>query len=520
MTTLDVLPGALKPPAELDITVEIWLEQQIWGHRFYNDQTPWLMLLEALGIMAHRATDRNTDRIFPGLPNGKHEDFPYGLAPRRALRQILFRDRHIDEIANRQTSSDATMWAEWFRRVGPEAEKLDYLQRRFARFGAFRNAVDLLRSCEVEQGRDRRPTSRHLAPRGPAMLTADYGEGKKGPVNKDRRFFSRGGELLFLMLNRSGLADKLEQPVRSRLLGDRSRWNRLACAMQPKESEAPVTFDNIGYLPLREHGTYQILGEDWLALLSLGALPDDGLPEPLMRLSGLAVVRYMLERAAETLRTERPLLPLDMVSADTIGVRKVSRDAYARHRDMTRKAIQRVVDDLVRSDDWAAARQQANPRKAVLELLKRRFDFEPDGSPESNQTPVDQLPGEVVETAISNHDAHLGRVVGFYAERIGLTVARRGAGRWYAASDGLLEALVLANVTGPMELESFLDKLHERYGMVIGSDIGQQVYANVNHEHMKANQRHLEERLRVLGLLKRLSDDCAFVLNPFWGEAS
>lgn len=519
MTTLDVLPGALKPPAELDINVEIWLEQQIWGHRFYNDQTPWLLLLEALGIMAYRAADKNTDRIFPGLPNGRHEDFPYGLAPRRALRRILFRDRHIDEIANRQTASDATMWAEWFRRVGPEAEtELGYLRQRFDRFGAFRNAADLLRSCEVEPGRDRRPTSRHLAPRGPSMLTADYGEGKKGP-DKDRRFFSRGGELLFLMLNRSGVAEELEQPVRTRLLGDKSRWNLLARAMQPDELEPPVTFDNIGYLPLREHGTYRVLGEDWRSLLSLGALPDDGLPEPLMRLSGLAVIRYMLERAAETLRTERPLLPLDMVSADTVGVRKVSRDAYARHREMTRKAIQRVVDDLVGSDAWASAKRQANPRKAVLELLKRRFDFEPEGSPEGGQVPIDELPGEVVEAAISNHNAHLGRVIGFYAEKIGLAVARRGAGRWYAASDGMLEALVLANVTAPVELESFLERLHERYGMVVGSVVGQQVYANVNHDHLRANQRHLEERLRVLGLLKRLSDDCAFVLNPFWGEA-
>jgi hypothetical protein len=514
MTALNVLPGALEPPASLDIKVEVWLEQQIWGHRFYNDQTPWLLLLEAMGIMAHRATDKNDGRIFPGLPNGKHENFQYGLAPRRALRRILFSDRHIDEIANRQTASDATMWGEWFRMTGPEAEKeLGHVRDRFTRFGAFRNAVDLLRSSEVEPGRDRRPTSKHLAPRGPAMLMADYGE-KKSNIDKDRRFFSRGGELLFLMLNRSGIGDQLETPIRERLLGTGSRWNQLAKVMQPDEPEIPVTFDNIGYLPLRTHPTYRVLAEDWLALLSLGALPGDNLPEPLMRLSGLAVVRYMLERAAETLKRDRPLLPLDMVSPDTVGVRKVSRDAYASHRGMTRRAIERLVSDLTASQEWTKAKGQANARKAVRELLKQRFAFEPEGVFE-----IEQLPGEVVSAAISNHDAHLGRVVGFYAERIGLAVARPGTGRWYAASDGLLEALVLANVTGPMELEAFLDRLHERYGMVLGSGVGQQVYANVNYEHLKANQRHLEERLRVLGLLKRLSDDCAFVINPFWVEA-
>jgi hypothetical protein len=512
--TLGSLPGALEPPADREIKVEIWLEQQIWGHRFYNDQTPWLLLLEALGVMAHRAADKNEDRIFPGLANGKHESIHYAMAPRRALRGILFRDRHIDEIANRQTASDGAMWTEWFRRAGPDAQKeLGYLRNRFACFGAFRNAVDLLRSCEIEPGRDRRPTSRHLAPRGPATLTADYGEGKKGPVNKDRRFFSRGGELLFLMLNRSGLAEKLEHPVRRRLLGDINRWNQLANLMQPHLLEPPITFDNFGYLPLREHGTYRVLAEDWLTLLSLDALPDDNLPEPLMRLSGLAVIRYMLDRAAETLGTERPLLPLDMVSIDTVGVRKVSTDAYASHRNITRKAIQRVVEDLTSSDGWADAKRQPNPKKAVLDLVERRFDFRPDGWPD-----VEQLPQEVVKAAISNHDSHLGRVVGLYAEKIGLAVARRGTGRWYAASDAILQALVLANVTRPMELETFLDRLHERYGMVIGSSLGQQVYANVNYEQLKTNQRHLEERLRVLGLLKRLSDDCAFVINAFCVE--
>jgi hypothetical protein len=393
LTTLDSLPGALAPPSDLDINVEIWLEQQIWGHRFYNDQTPWLLLLEALGIIAHRAADKNEDRIFPGLPNGKHENICYSMARRKELRRILFRDRHIDDIADRQTASDAAMWTEWFRRAGPDAEKeLGYLRRRFTRFGALRNAVDLLRSCEIEPGRDRRPTSRHLAPRGPAMLAADYGEGKKSAVNKDRRFFSRGGELMFLMLNRSGLAEKLEQPVRTRLLSGTSRWNRLANLMQPDEPDQPVTFENLGYLPLRNHVTYRALAEDWLTLLSLVALPDDNIIEPLMRLSGLAVIRYMLERAAETLGIERPLLPLDMVSTDTVGVRKASRDAYARHRDMTRKAIQRVVDDLTKSDEWAAAKRQANPRKAVLDILKHRFDFKPDGFPD-----IDQLPQEVVE---------------------------------------------------------------------------------------------------------------------------
>jgi hypothetical protein len=128
------------------------------------------------------------------------------------------------------------------------------------------------------------------------------------------------------------------------------------------------------------------------------------------------------------------------------------------------------------------------------------------------------MPDTLKEVARSVHDMHLGSVLGFYAEQIGLAASRQGASRWYAMSDGLLEALVMSNVREPMEFEVFLAKLDARYGFVIGSEVARQRYASVNDEHVKENQRHLENRLRMLGLLKRLSDDVAFVLNPFWKD--
>ena len=94
-------------------------------------------------------------------------------------------------------------------------------------------------------------------------------------------------------------------------------------------------------------------------------------------------------------------------------------------------------------------------------------------------------------------------------------MARRGSGRWYAASDGFLEALVLANVTAPVEFESFLDLIWRRYGFVVGTEAARVEYPQGNYEHFKTNQRLFEDRLRILGLSKRLSDDCGFVINPF-----
>jgi hypothetical protein len=502
---LQTLPGALRIPGFLENglgRVDIWLEQQVWGHRFYNDQTTWLLLLEAVNLMAFRAADKNTEQVFPGL-NGEHENMKYETNRARKIRQILFTDRHIDEIANESAISDVGLWSRWFATRGQSGEvEFGYLKSRFATFNSFRNAVTLLRGCQLEPERVRRFTSYHLAPRGPAMLSGDYGEEPKRPgsVDKDRRFFGRGGELLYLMLNRSGRTQTLEDLVRERLLSSRSRWNRLATQLAPPEAEAAITVDNIGYMPMPDHRTYGVLADDWLALLSLDGLPDDYLSEPLMRLSALSVVRYIFERAADVLGESRPLMPIDAMGPTAAGMRKLARDALARHRDMTRKAVVRMVENFVASPEWDAALHQSNPSKAALDLLRSSLGYtpkEPGASKDNGETQnktVDEIVAGLREAALSAHNDRLGLVPGLYSEQIGLA-ARRGSSRWYVLSDPMLEAVVLANVKEPMEFEAFLERLFDRYGFVIGTEVARRCYGSLYQQHVKSNQRPLEERL-------------------------
>tara|TARA_R110002020_G_scaffold50821_5_gene143883 strand:- start:6607 stop:8169 length:1563 start_codon:yes stop_codon:yes gene_type:complete len=514
------LPGTAEPFERHTEDVDIWVEQQIWGHRFFNDQTPWFLLLEALGVMAAKAGDQNFDRIFPGYGAGFDGRFNYSLQSNLKLRTILFVDRHIDEIASSDAFvSDNTKWTQWFSVIGKSGKgekEYGYLKERFTKFSAFRNAVDLLRSAEI-QGGAKRTTSRHLAPRGPALLSADFGEKKGNKINKDRRFFARGGELFYLMLNRSSQTELLEAKIKERLLTEDSRWNSLAKVLQPDQIDSSVDFENLGYLPLEYHKTYDLAASDWTSVLSLTELPDDNLPEPLMRLSGLAVVRYLIDRSAETLGVEAPPIPLDMVSSATVGVQKISKDCYRLHREMMRNAIGHVVRGTQSDPAWITALKANNKILAATEYMEKRFAI---NSKIFHDAAPEDYPGIVEKEAIEDHDQHLSRVMGVYAEKIGMAVAKRGSGRWYAAGDGLLEALVLANVTQPIELESFLEIIWQRYKFVVGTEIARKAFKTANYGHFKANQRILEERLRVLGLLNRLSDDCAFVKNPFFKAGS
>jgi hypothetical protein len=349
-------------------------------------------------------------------------------------------------------------------------------------------------------------------PRGPDMLTADFGEKRGQAADKDRRFFARGGELLYLMLNRSPSASALDTLLRRRLLSTQSRWNQLTKMLQPDNDVELLGFVDEGcYLPLASHRVYDVLGEDWQALLSLGGLPDDHLPENLMRISGLAVVRYLLERATEVLGEQRPAMLVDMHAPDSGNLPGVSRATLVAHRNLGRRAIEKVIADLVDSNAWREACSMPQPEAELRKLILRQFALD------SKAANIAGLENELRHEALEHYDGHLGQVLGFYAESIGLaTSSQRGRARRYAASDAFLESLVLANVTQPIELEEFLKVLHDRYGLVVGPEVGRGAYANVNYLHLKANQRQFEERLRLLGFLKRLSDDCAFAQNPFW----
>ena len=44
----------LEASAKYRSDVNVWVDEAIWGHRLYNDQTPWLVFLEFLAIFRSR----------------------------------------------------------------------------------------------------------------------------------------------------------------------------------------------------------------------------------------------------------------------------------------------------------------------------------------------------------------------------------------------------------------------------------------------------------------------------------
>jgi hypothetical protein len=67
-----------------------------------------------------------------------------------------------------------------------------------------------------------------------------------------------------------------------------------------------------------------------------------------------------------------------------------------------------------------------------------------------------------------------------------------------------------------MEYKEFLDVLFARYGFVFGEREAERVLPKEDFEKkaFQTNSHRLEQRLSSLGMLRRLSDACAYVQNP------
>jgi hypothetical protein len=126
------------------------------------------------------------------------------------------------------------------------------------------------------------------------------------------------------------------------------------------------------------------------------------------------------------------------------------------------------------------------------------------------------LYSELRREAIARHRRDAANVHRNYGREVGL-VSKRGTNRLrYAPTDSLLKALVLANVSHRAEYKDFLARLFTRYGLVFGEREAEQVLGKEDFDKkaFQANAARLEQRLASLGMLRRLSDACAYVQNP------
>ena len=499
---------------------KIWVEEAIFGHRLYARQNPWLLFLEFLNVAEAHHREDNLFR-----PTEPDISAPYTLRWRLGLRSILFDNPRLARIAEERTDEDG-LWTQWIDAMikhgaAPPPEGFAYLQKRFPRFQDFVELVTLVRQTSLETSNNIRWSSRFIFPFGVNAIYSDARVSQRTP-SRDYTNFGRTGELMYMMISRSAGADALGRHF-AELFDPELPKNRLIgllCA--DSDHRAPLEMAGNSFLPYRRHPAFDRLAEDWLAIFALG-LPGQDAYAHLAPLGSLHVMLYAIETAAAVVGRARPHLICEIIAPRRELVRQRSIASYYENDALSRQAAETYAERLLAAELWQALADDALSESECLQIaadqLEHDFGYAPK---EVLAATAEELLVQFRQALEVKHDDNWSAVHSSYGRGIGL-VSRRGTNRnRYAPTDDLLKTLVMARVPRRVEFGKFLADLYEHYGLVFGPVEAKAALAEANFDTtaFERNRERLELRLSSMGLLKRLSDACAYVENPFASKAS
>lgn len=511
---MNPLPQTLPPPESLEQSSSMWVDEAIWGHRLYDEQLPWFVFLEFLNVFTHEE-DKNRAFDEQGRPN----ELKYRAAHRLYLRNILFNNPHLPEI-RLAFSNDTNRWDEWLRRMKSAATGLNhpefgFLEDHFHSFEDFCEIVSLVRSTSLEVNSNKRWTSKFVFPYGRDCLYEDL---DNNASTNDRRFFGRTGEILYLMLCRANRKQELLAALKARLANTDKTWDSIIRSLQPTADEDISKERANAFLPYANHPCFDDLADDWLAVLRLSIPGFDVYPH-LVNLAGLHLLRYQLTVSRQLLASPTPLtLICEVVAPKKTLVRELSCELYQSNNLLPAQAVETFISRIEHSGDWQRAITESGAFEKCKRILKEQVRW---GEDYDGPADAGELISRLRQDAMKRHRQHVANIHRNYGREIGL-VSKRGTVKLrYAPTDALLKTLLFANVEKRIELHQFLVRLHSRYGLVFGDKQAEQVLSKdeFDKKAFQGNSRRLEQRLGSLGLLRRLSDGCAYVINPYHAEA-
>lgn len=488
--------------------VDFVVDEKIWGHRLYDEQLPHLTFLEFLGILASHQEAPLVE---------VDEKVIYKPQRQLRLRGVLFNNPYINIIAS-SNKSDEKKWQEWFEEYQKGAyaeEDMSYLKGVFDSFDDFARVVELLRTSSFEINSNKRWTSKFVFPFGPDALYEDLRIDKS--ETNDRRFFARTGEILYLMLCRAEHKDELGKLLVKRLLKSNVSLNRLVNAIQGEKQEANLSKEISSHqLPIIKHSRFNQLCDDWIHILKQD-IPSYDAISYLMFSASLNMLLYFLERSKEILSEENPpRFVCEIISKNRTKIRAISADDYQNNQNLSIRAIITEIDSIRQNEEWIAISSCLNPEHDYVELMQKKFKW-PDEKEENLDWSADALISKLTDKAQLRHKQHLMKVHSAWSKAIGLSSRRLSRRMRYAPNDHFLKSLVITVVDKRMPFDDFLELISQRYGLVIGEAQAQELIITdqVDQEAFSKNSEYLTERLMSLGLVRQLSDGCAFVENPF-----
>lgn len=510
-------------------------EENIWGHRFYDEQTPEMILLEFFNIFLSKQCHKTLNEENKGV------SFEYEPIFNMRLRELVFNNPYLDLVNAKKDLSNEDKWKTWSKQFIENAlyfeqKDFDKLKGQFNSqdgFNDFVSIINLIRVSSFEVSSNKRWTSKYIFPYGKDAIYEDvnlkFQKSKEPRIDLDRRFFARTGEILYLMLARSNSAQELAQELDHKFF-ESSKHNPLNNLVRSLQGGDDKSFDKsknpkIGFLPDKSHTIFDNLAQDWMAILRL-KIPANDAFFYLSQITSLYLARYILDKAQKyieehsaTQYKENTDMICEVISTNASKIRKLATERFIFNNNLSYKALDLYIKNVKNEKEWQEFEKE-EPLKAKdkkIEYLNKYFSYKK-GNKSANYTNPDDLLEEIKKESFKKHKGHVGLVHQEYLKNIGLVSVVGSRFNCYVISDSILKALVITLVKGREPVSDFLEKLKDRFKIIIGQNQAKAYLEEglCDKDAFKQNLISLENRLMSLGLLCKLSDSYNYVINPFY----
>ncbi len=473
--------------------------EHIWGHRFRPEQTPMLLLFELLCIIEnqHQAKRHGfIKNIF-----SPENDMLYFRHRRNFKLRILLYQNEILETIYRSKATDSEKWeqqSDFLKNLEGDNfcfkdEDIDHIRKSYKSFDSFYNVLKILGSLTFDPLSNKRWASKFIFPISTDYIWCDFDNIKE---SEDRRFFARGGEIVYLMLCRTSEESRLrlEELFSEWLESDGDSYSKLAKSLAIQEERYPLESNkrrNLGYLPQTNMPCFETLAEDVIKTLNLDLERLDKI-KILSDMIGFHVGNYIYSVGEQDIgiangaENKLPTYIAEVLTKSTNSIRKASIQSISTQRNRLKRTLQNNIPPIF---EWYDDTEDPAERENILS--------------ESTADAMDYLNNNIV-----GYPHICFRHIGF--------VSRKNTRSFrYVISEDFLHSLVITLLGSEkrLELRKFMRALAERYNIFIDQPPSQD--SEILQSDLNRNAKSLSVLLYQMGMLRHLSDACSYVVNPY-----
>ena len=388
------------------------------------------------------------------------------------IRTILYNLPALDIIYNEDLTNKEKM-----EEVLAILEKYgDFSHLKELEFDDFYKIVNIFKKSSFYLDTGKRWSSKFIYPFNFDVLFFDLDKNARGV---DRRFFTRGGEVLYLMISRAKNYEKLKEL----LVRDFSKNERFSILYKKLQNKTERTTPaKLGYLAKEKSPVFDSLVDDLIKLFNR-KIPLNDKFIYMSLINGFYFAHFLLNESLNYAnksisKDERIVYVIEVLNNKSDHVRKASRLVYKFNE------------------------------KLIIDALKSEFDKIPDEKLKDYN--LEKRDFSLVENKAKRE------LLPSHRELLKLSLAsdKNSNAYRYLISDLFLKTLVLVNVDKKMLFYDFLDLLYEKYGFIF-SNRHLNLKQNFSENDFIKNEKRFFDRLKALGLLENKSDGYAYVVNIF-----